>query len=160
MTILSESDEWETPKELFNYLCDRYTFYPTFDVCANQKNKKQPYYFNKLDNALNKIWWSSNWCNPPHSQTQNFVLKACWEFLLHGNQTMMIIPSGSICTKYSESHLIGIAEYYPIIGKINFLHHGKDKGRSRNSYFVVIWRKQFWKKEKYLKIILQMMTVI
>jgi len=143
LSKLSLSDEWETPQELFDYLCKKYNFYPELDVSADSKNKKCKLYIDKFYNALNTKWYSQskkNWCNPPHSQTQEFVLKSCWEFLLNDFETMAIIPSGSICTKYSESHLIGIAEFYPIIGKINFLYNGKDKGRSRNSYFVVIWR--------------------
>ncbi len=140
MSKLSKSNEWETPKELFLYLIKKYNFYPKLDVCATEKNKKCNEYFDKKRNSLNETWYDRNWCNPPHEFTEEFVLKSCWEFLLLENETMMIIPSNSICTKYSETHLIGIAEFYPIIGRINFLHYKKDIDRSRNAYFVVIWR--------------------
>jgi len=142
LSELSLSDEWETPKELFDYLCKKYNFYPYRDVCATKKNKKCIAYFDKKQNGLNQKYNFTNWCNPPHSETENFVKKSCWEFLLSDFETMMIIPANSICTNYSLTHIIGIAEFYPIIGKINFLHYGNDVDRSRNCYFVVIWRKK------------------
>ena len=142
MTKLSESDEWEIPWELFVDLQHKYNFEPTLDVCATKENRQCDKFFDKKINALKQKWDPKNWCNPPRGFYKEFVKKSSDEFVNFENETMMIIPANSICTNYSEKYIIGIAEYYPIIGKINFLHFGNDVGRSRNCYFVVIWRKK------------------
>ena len=140
MSKLSLSDEWQFPWENFIDLTYVYNFHPTLDVCATKENRQCVRFFDEKINGLKQRWDPKNWCNPPHSMTEEFVKKACWEFLLNDNETIMIIPANSICTNYSLTHIIGIAEYYPIIGKINFLHYGDEIDRSRNCYFVVIWR--------------------
>ena len=148
LSKLSESDEWETDPRLYSYLQNHYDFYPWFDTCATKDNTKCIRYCTQKENSLNSRWKSRNWCNPPHnrskkdyvSMTEKFVKKACWEFLLNGNETMMIIPANSICTTYSEEFIINIAEIHPITFPIFFLHYGKMENYSRNRYVCVIWR--------------------
>lgn len=142
MSELSESDEWEIPLEDYLYLNRKYNFEPILDVCATEENKQCDNYFNEKQNALNQIWDSKNWCNPPRKLYKEFVKYAHDEFKNYGHETMMIIPANSMCTKYSEKYILEIAEYYPIIGRMNFLHYGEDVGRSRNPYFVILWRKK------------------
>lgn len=141
---LSLSDSWETPKELYEYLCSKYGFYPQVDVCATEKNSKCGMgFFDKESDGLFKTWYKKNWCNPPHSETENWVKKACHEFLTELNETMMIIPANSMCTNYSESCIIPHAEYHPISRRFcKFLKDGIEMDSSRNGYFVVIWRKK------------------
>ena len=138
MTINNEDDEYETPPKLYKSLCDKYNFFPVRDVCATELNSKCNHY---LEDGLKEKWTKYNWCNPPHSMTKEFVIKA-HEELSKGNYTLMIIPANSICTKYAEEYIEGYAEYHPIFGRPQFLKDGKlSKFPSRNSYFVVIWRK-------------------
>ena len=70
---LSLDDEWETPKEYYDYLCERYNIHPTLDVCATAENRKCATYFTAADNGLNQRWEFDTWCNPPHSMTGDFV---------------------------------------------------------------------------------------
>ena len=140
MTKLSESVEWEYPQKEFIKLTNYYDFHPRLDVSATKKNSKCKTYINKKLNALTECWYKKNWTNPPSDKYKEFCKKACDEFLDFGNQTMMIIPSGSICTRYSEKYILPYAEFYPIVDKIEFYHFGKIIDRSRNNYFVVIWR--------------------
>ncbi len=153
-TELSLSDEWETPEKLFKWLCGKYAFYPKWDVCATEKNKKCDYYIEKEwtknrvsscvgDNGVSKHvnWTDKNWCNPPHSETELWVRKACNEFLEYYHETMMIIPANSMCTTYAESCIEPHAEYHPIFERPKFLMDKEEKDVARNSYFVVIWRK-------------------
>lgn len=147
----SKSDEYETPREdLFEYLCDKYKFYPTLDVCATAQNTKCPVFFTKRYNALKHTWVNTDsfgvrrkvWCNPPHSMTEEFVEKAYRQFEL-GVETMMIIPANSMCTKYAKNYIRGSAFYEPIFFRPTFLVKGKkSKFNARNGYFVVIWRKK------------------
>ena len=82
------------------------------------------------------------WCNPPHSKTEKFVRKAVQQWAKHNISIMMIIPANSICTKYAEQCIEPHAEYHPIFFRPKFLRDGvASKDPSRNSYFVVIWRR-------------------
>lgn len=144
----SLSDEWETPKSMFEWLTNKFGFYPILDVCANNENKKCEFYLG-FDNplvdyrdGLKSKWLGRNWCNPPHSKTEDFVKKACFEFQNNGNETMMIIPANSTCTSYAESCINGIAESYPIFERPRFKQDGQTKDSARNSYYVIIWRKK------------------
>jgi len=149
LSELSNSDEWETPKDLFDYLCDRYELYPTLDVCATLKNTKCLGYLPKPI-GLSKASWKPNpmvdtvWCNPPHSQTEAFVRKARFEWKWANINILMIIPANSMCTNYSEECIRPTeADWYPINRKwCHFLFKGEVVGSSRNGYFVVIWRKR------------------
>lgn len=146
----SLSDEWETPKALFEWLCAKYNFYPKLDVCATKENKKCSAYLT-LDekdreafghNGLYSSWFDKNWCNPPHSETELWVKQACDVFLNEDKQTMMIIPANSICAGYSEACIEPHAEYHPIFERPRFKQFGEQKDSARNSYFVVIWRRK------------------
>ncbi len=144
---MNKDDGWETPDKLFKWLCARYGFYPILDVCATKNNKKcndwlgegRPDY---EGNGLVANWMWKNWCNPPHSNTEEWVKKACHEFLENNNETMMIIPANSMCTSYAEACIELHAEYHPIFERPKFLQDGKEKDVSRNSYFVVLWRRK------------------
>lgn len=50
----SNSDEWETPQELYNELDREFDF--QLDVCATSDNHKCPFYFTKDDDGLSKSW--------------------------------------------------------------------------------------------------------
>jgi len=142
MSELSLSDEWETPFEIYIWLTKKYNFNCTLDVCASKDNTQCEKYFDEKTNGLKQKWDPVNWCNPPRKFYKDFVKKACDEFLESNRETIMLIPANSLCTSYAEKYIIPHAQIYPIIGRINFLHYGEDVGRSRNAYFVVIWRKQ------------------
>lgn len=132
-------DEFETPDKLYQELCEKYNFHPYLDVAADLNNSKVDHF---LDNSLNTNWSPMNWCNPPHSKTKEFVLKAEEEYK-KGNRTMMLVPANSICAHYFDDIFDNDhATYHRISGRPQFLKNGKVSDfPSRNSYFVVIWRK-------------------
>ena len=141
-TELSLSDEWETPKELFEYLCYKYRFFPILDVCATKENSKCYRCYTKEDNGLFKSWCKKNWCNPPHSEIERWVKKAYKEFLENNSEIMMIIPANSITTIYSELCIWDIADICePIFERPKFLRDGKQLDSAKSGYFVIIWRK-------------------
>jgi hypothetical protein len=140
-------DEWETPDDLYTDLTNVYDLEPQLDVCANKNNTKCRYW---LENALNDVWLldgdvkpSCVWCNPPHTKTKEFVKKAFIEWNNFNINILMIIPANSVCTEYAKKYIKGSAEIHPIFGRIRFWQDGyPSKYPSRNSYFVVIWRKR------------------
>lgn len=50
----SNSDEWETPKSVFDALDAEFNF--TLDPCATEENHKCDLYFTKEQNGLSKNW--------------------------------------------------------------------------------------------------------
>ena len=148
-TELSLSDEWETNQKLYEWLCAKYRFYPLCDVAATSQNRKCVEYFGKDKtfehdrDGLSNTWFQRNWCNPPHSETELWVKKACKEFVENRNETMMIIPADSTCTQYAEACIEGIAEKYSIYERPKFKNDLQDKPEpARHSYYVIIWRRK------------------
>lgn len=64
----SESDEWETPDDLFYYLNQQHFF--TIDVCATPQNAKLGKYFTQTEDGLKQPWDGAIWCNPPYTNHQ------------------------------------------------------------------------------------------
>ena len=54
----SNSDEWETPKSVFDALDAEFNF--TLDPCATEENHKCDLYFTKEQNGLSKNWGGAN----------------------------------------------------------------------------------------------------
>jgi len=139
----SLSDEYETPNHIIAELSKRHGVFPQMDVACNDNNCKTKYRLpniSSLDVNWNNCYNSDVWCNPPHSLTKEFVIKADEQWKKHNLNIMMIIPANSITTKYFEKVSDNV-EIYPIFGRITFLVDGKPSPYpARNGYFCVIWR--------------------
>lgn len=138
------SDEYETPQELYQLLCDKYRIFPTIDVAATHEMKKCDQYFTKQDSGLENSWDSDVWCNPPHTLTGKFVEKAYNEWRHHNINIILLIPANTVSSKFWHSFIEGNAEYYAQPqGRIRFLQDGKpSKYQARNAYMVVIFRRR------------------
>jgi len=66
--LSSESDEWETPDDLFQFL--NQTFHFTVDVCATIENAKLPRFYTMTRDGLTQSWDGVAWCNPPYTNHQ------------------------------------------------------------------------------------------
>lgn len=132
-------DEYETPYELYQDICNLWGVRPDLDIAANKDNKKCHKF---LTDAFNQPWDSTAavWCNPPHSMTKDFV-KLCHDYWVRtGMPVVMLIPANSVCTKYAEKYIKKKAIIEPIYGRPRFLKDGKpSKFPSRNSYFTVFY---------------------
>ncbi len=137
-----DQDEWETPLDVFDYLCWYHNLYPKYDVCADSINTKCKYYLTKKDNALFKDWGITTvWCNPPHSLTEEFVKKAQTEWQKYNINILMIVPANAIGAHYFDKTFdTKSATYHRYSGRINFTQHGIKKSSSRNGYFSVVWK--------------------
>lgn len=60
----SLSDDYQTPQDLFLYLCEKYNVDPQLDVCADARNNQCVRHLSKHDDALKKEWNWNAWCNP------------------------------------------------------------------------------------------------
>lgn len=140
---LSMSDEYETPHDIFNSLCEKYQIIPMIDVCANVDNKKCSDFFDIDTDGLTYDWTVDVWCNPPHSITGKFVEKAFNEWTKNNINIMMLIPANTCSSVYWHDFIEGNAEYHAIKGRIRFLRNGSPSDHvSRNAYMCVIFRKR------------------
>jgi len=76
----SASQEWETPRDLFDAL-DR-EFHFTLDVCATPQNAKCKRYFTVEDDGLSQSWAGETcWMNPPYGRViGHWMRKALSEY--------------------------------------------------------------------------------
>ncbi len=134
-----EDDEYETPYELFEDLCDEFCFVPLLDVASTPDNS---ICLHRLVDGLAEEWTKASWCNPPHSKTEQFVLRADSQFEKHGYPIMMIVPANAICAHFFDDIFMNErAKYYRISGRPKFRYKGRPtKYPPRNSYFVVVWQ--------------------
>jgi phage N-6-adenine-methyltransferase len=96
----SQSDEWETPDELFAELSKE--FYFTLDAAANAENTKCEIYFGPgswlTEDALSMPNWGIHaapgavWLNPPYSMVKQFVEKAAFEASM-GATIVLLLPA-------------------------------------------------------------------
>jgi phage N-6-adenine-methyltransferase len=84
------SDNWGTPKELFDHYNTIHRF--DIDACAAHWNHLCGKYFTKDNSALVHRWFGSAWCNPPYSNIAPFVRKA-WEESRLGATVVLLLPS-------------------------------------------------------------------
>lgn len=97
----SNSDEWATPKGLFDEVNKRYRF--ILDAAATKENSLCNIFYTKEANSLEQAWYNSTWCNPPYSQCKEFVKKASEEHK-KGIQVVMLLPARTD-TKWFHDYL-------------------------------------------------------
>lgn len=89
----SNSDEWETPPDLFSKLDKEFHF--NLDLAASVKNTKCAHFCSEQNSGLDglisgKLW--NIWCNPPYSQIGKWV-ERCAELSHSVGVVVMLILS-------------------------------------------------------------------
>jgi phage N-6-adenine-methyltransferase len=70
----SKSDEWYTPREIWEPLCSR--FHYTVDAAACEASHIVPTYWSIMDDGLSKDWKDQVvFCNPPYSDNPRWFEK-------------------------------------------------------------------------------------
>lgn len=126
----SNSDEWRTPDNIFNYMQQNYQF--TLDAAAAQENAKCPNYFTKQNSALENTWDGRVWCNPPYSRgmASKFVEKIHSEVILNKNAEFcwVLLPARTDTILWHKYIFSFAAEILFIKGRLKFLDEtGKTK---------------------------------
>lgn len=130
----SNSDEWETPQDLFDKLNDEFHF--TLDACATTENHKCQRYYTKETNGLSKDWQGECvWVNPPYSKISAWTEKCYREGAKDNTIVVMLIPSRTD-TKYFHNYIYHRAEIRFIKGRLKF----SNKGSAPFPSMVVIFR--------------------
>ena len=142
-------EDWETPKELFDTIFQRFGFNPKLDVCATKKTTKCPIYYTKNDNALVKNWDKDWFCNPPYYETAKWIKKCSEEHWKWGKSGVALIfnhtPNMYFDYIYDlkKDRFYPHVRVYPIKSRVKFLLDGKpirDKyGRLHNAPYDSCW---------------------
>ena len=131
----SNSDEWATPKEIFNELNNEFNF--NLDVCATEDNHKCNLFFTQKDDGLSKKWGGYRvFCNPPYSNISEWVKKAYYESYKPNTLIVLLIPARTD-TKYFQEYIYHRAELRFIKGRLKF---GDSKTSAPFPSMIVIYR--------------------
>ena len=116
----SISNEWETPKDLFEKLNNEFKF--TLDPCCTFLNKTCENYFTKEDNGLTKGWGGNvAFVNPPYGREIGKWVKKCHDESNGGTLCVMLIPSRTD-TKWFHEYILGKAEIRFLKGRLKFIN--------------------------------------
>ena len=99
-----ESDNWETPKEIYNYFMKK----GYYDPCP----------LNSKENGLEKDWKRFNFVNPPYSQLLAWVNKSIDE-MRKGNRVVLLIPARTDTKAFRKLYNYG-ARFVFITGRLKF----------------------------------------
>lgn len=97
-TQTSKTQNWETPKWLFDLLDEEFNF--DLDVCATDDNTLCEYYFTEEENGLEQEWWGVAWCNPPYGSQAKFWVEKAYKEAEKGNCTVVLLIASRTDTRY------------------------------------------------------------
>jgi len=118
----SKSNEWETPKYVFDYFNKIYNF--ELDAAATKENTLCPNFYTIEDDSLTKNWnfYKTVWCNPPYGrQIGKFIEKGYYHSLgVSGSDVCFLIPARTD-TKWWHNYCVKGTVYF-IKGRLKFVN--------------------------------------
>lgn len=117
----SKSNEWETPKFLFNQLNREFQF--VLDAAATDDNHLCDNYFTSENNALIQDWsqFGGNvYCNCPYGRMIGKFIKKAYEESLKGIKVVMLIPARTDVKAFHEYCQKGEIRF--IKGRLKFVN--------------------------------------
>lgn len=131
----SKSNEWETPRWLFDELNNDFHF--TLDPCATSKNAKCKKYYTAQEDGLEKSWKGERvFCNPPYGREISKWVKKCASG--EADISVMLIPARTD-TSYFHDFIYGKARIIFLRGRLKF---GDSKNSAPFPSMIVIFRKR------------------
>ena len=131
----SNSDEWATPREIYEELDKEFNF--NLDPCASDDNHKCEKYYTQAENGLSYTWGGYRvFCNPPYSNIASWIKKAWQERTKENTLVVLLIPARTD-TKYFHEYIYQRAEIRFIKGRLKF---GESKNSAPFPSMVVIYR--------------------
>lgn len=118
----SNSDQWETPQDLFEKLDREFQF--ETDVCALPENAKCEKYFTPDQDGLKQKWTGTCWMNPPYGREIKKWVKKAYESSLEGATVVCLLPARTDTSWWHDYCMKG--EIRLIRGRLKF-------GNSKNS---------------------------
>ena len=135
---MSNSNEWETPQDLFDEL-DR-EFHFTLDPCATDQSAKCQKYFTKKDDGLSKSWAGEVvFMNPPYGREIGKWIKKAHEE--SDNATVVcLIPSRTDTAYWHDYVMKGVIRF--IRGRLYFNRVNGETGPAPFPSAIVIFGKK------------------
>jgi len=134
------SQEWETPKWLFDQLNDEFKF--TVDAAATAANTKLPRFWTEAEDGLAQSWLGERvFVNPPYNEIAAWAGKASF---YTAALVVMIAPVFTDQRWFHTCCKLSNAEVRLIRGRVRFEIDGKPAGSPRFPSMVVIWRPIHW----------------
>lgn len=142
--FLSNTNEWETPQELFDELNKEFEF--TLDPCSTNDNHKCEKFFTKEQDGLSKSWGGERvFCNPPYGkEIYKWVEKCYHEGTKENTLVCLLIPSRTD-TRYFHDFIDKRCEIRFIKGRLKF---GGSKAGAPFPSMLVIYRGAKFKEKK------------
>ena len=118
-TVFShDSDEWETPDDLYKGLDDLFHF--TLDPCATHENAKCENYLTKQQDGLSVPWEGETvFVNPPYSESEKWIVKAYTEAMSGYANVVMLLPVRTSNPWFHE-YILPYSSIYFIRGRLKF----------------------------------------
>lgn len=132
----SNSEEWETPQELYNKLDAIFKFH--LDPCATEKNAKCFYYYTKERDGLSQNWGGMKvFCNPPYGRTIGKWIKKAFETFNTYHETIVLLLPARTDTKWFHDYIYNKSEIIFLKGR---LHFNNSKNAAPFPSMIVIYR--------------------
>lgn len=135
----SEKEDWETPKELFKKLNEKYNF--NVDLCANDKNNLCEEYYTKENSCFKnkeKLKDKRIYCNPPYGRKIKHFIKYCYEIKDQNEIIVMLIPARTD-TIWFHNYIYKKSEIIFIKGRLRF---SNSKNTAPFPSMIVIYNKE------------------
>ena len=113
----SNSQEYETPDNLFNPLHEEFDF--KMDLAASDKNFKVELFYDKLSDGLSYDWTETSWLNPPFVEVKKWVRKA-FEDSTKYNSTIVMLVMVKANTNWWRDYVMKAKEVRFINQKVQF----------------------------------------
>lgn len=132
----SNSEEWGTPKGLFDRLNKEFNF--TLDICASKENAKCTKYYTKEEDALKQEWGGVIWMNPPYGRRIGNWVKKAKETARQGKATVVCLLPARTDTAWWHDYVMKANEIRLIRGRLRF---GDGKGSAPFPSAIVVFKK-------------------
>lgn len=129
----SESEVWETPKDLFDKLDTEFHF--DIDVCALPSNAKCTTFFTPEQDGLKQKWGGVCWMNPPYGRKIGAWMRKAWE----SKTTVVCLVPARTDTKWWHDYAMKASEIRFVKGRLKF---GDSKNSAPFPSAVIVFREK------------------
>ena len=139
MLFTSDSDEWATPRELFDWLDQTFTF--TLDAASTHENAKCARHFTIDEDGLAQSWAGERvFLNPPYSQIAPWMKKS-YESARDERATVVCLVAARTDTRWWQDWVRDKAnEVEFLAGRVTFSRPGKTANTAPFPSAIVIYR--------------------
>ena len=128
----SGSDEWTTPRWLFDDLNARFQF--TLDAAATRENRLCDAYYDKASDGLSHSWTGERvWCNCPYSQIADWAAK--FRFEAKAASLIVALVPARTDTRWFQENIMQADLVHFVPGRLRF----SDKGSAPFPSALAFW---------------------